>query len=119
MAPLGGCLSNQGTEASTAILYAGETTVAFGVHDFQDLLRLLDERPEWQAELRRRLLTEEMLDMPALLRRLAEAQVRTVEHLASVSERLDRLTERVEAIVEQLATLAARFDALTERLDRL
>jgi hypothetical protein len=45
----------------------------FTVQDFPDLLRLLEQHPEWQAEMRRHVLTEELLELPALVRRLTEA----------------------------------------------
>lgn len=100
--------------------------MTFTVQDFQDLLRLLDEHPEWQAELRRRMLTDELLEVPALLRRMADAQARTDEQLVALTARVDALTarvdaltQRVDAIAEQLATLTARVDALTDRIDRL
>jgi hypothetical protein len=48
--------------------------VAFSVQDFHDLVRLLEQRPEWRAELRRLVLTEELLALPAIVRELAEAQ---------------------------------------------
>ncbi len=54
----------------------------FTVRDFPDLLRLLEQHPEWQAELRRQVLTEELLELPALVRRLTEAQARTDEWCA-------------------------------------
>lgn len=37
--------------------------MSFTVDDFQGLLRLLDERPEWRAELRRRLLGDELIEL--------------------------------------------------------
>jgi hypothetical protein len=39
--------------------------VAFSVQDFHDFVRLLEERPEWRVELRRLVLTEELLGLPA------------------------------------------------------
>ena len=51
--------------------------MAFSVEDFQDLVRLLEERPEWRAELRRLVLTDELLGLPALVRELVDAQRRT------------------------------------------
>ena len=39
--------------------------MAFTVGDFQDLLRLLRDHPEWQAELRRHVLSDEVLQLPA------------------------------------------------------
>ena len=38
--------------------------MSFTVAEFHDLVRLVEERPEWQAELRRLVLTEELLALP-------------------------------------------------------
>lgn len=91
----------------------------FAVQDFQDLLRLLDEHPEWQAELRRRLLTDELLELPALLRRIAEGQARTDEQLAILTARVGTLTERLEALTARVDSIAERLDTLTDRVDSL
>lgn len=48
----------------------------FTVEEFYDLIRLLEERPEWRAELRRLTLTDELLALPELVRELAEAKWR-------------------------------------------
>ena len=50
--------------------------MAFTVGDFQDLIRLLGEHPEWRAELRRHVLSNDLIELPALVRQLAEAQAR-------------------------------------------
>ena len=42
--------------------------MAFTVRDFTDLVRLLNEHPEWQSELRRIVLTDELLTLPDLVR---------------------------------------------------
>ena len=36
----------------------------FTMDDFHDLIRLIETRPEWRAELRRLVLTEELLAVP-------------------------------------------------------
>ena len=36
----------------------------FTVAEFRDLVRLLEERPEWREELRRLVLTSELLALP-------------------------------------------------------
>ena len=41
--------------------------MAFTVAEIRDLVRLLDERPEWRAEIRRQLLADEFLTMPEQL----------------------------------------------------
>jgi uncharacterized protein YoxC len=114
--------------------------VPFTVDDFQDLLRLLDQHPEWRAELRRHVLSDELLELPALMRqlaervdRLAEAQARTADQLTTLTARVDALAERADALTarvdalaeaqartaEQLTTLTARVDALAEALTEL
>lgn len=49
----------------------------FSVEEFRDLIRLLEERPEWRADLRRLILSEELLALPGLVRELTQAQQRT------------------------------------------
>ena len=91
----------------------------FAVDDFQDLLRLLDQHPEWQAELRRRVLTDELLELPALVRRIAEGQIRTDEQLAKLTSRVDALTVRLDALTARVDLIAERLDALIGRVDAL
>jgi hypothetical protein len=79
--------------------------VAFTVQDFSDLVRLLSQRPDWQSELRRLLLTNSLLELPEIVRHLVEAHARAEERLA-----------RLEAAVERLAEAQARSE---ERLARL
>lgn len=111
--------------------------MVFGVEDFHDLVRLLQERPEWRAELRRLVLTEELLAMPeqiALLRRETEQRFQAlavalealtgrVDALATQMEaltsRVDTLTGRVDVLAAQMATLTARVDALVGQMEAL
>lgn len=100
--------------------------MSFTVDDFHDLVRLLGQHPEWQAELRRQLLTDELLELPALVRQLAEAQVRTEQRLDALTARVDALTARVDTLVEaqvrtenQLGTLVKQVSALGDRLGTL
>ena len=93
--------------------------MAFTVGDFHDLLRVLEEHPEWRAELRRHVLSEELLQLPELVRGLAEAQRRTDEHLDTLTQRLGTLTERVDGLAERVDDLTQRLGTLTERVDGL
>ena len=99
--------------------------MTFTVDDFQDLLRLLEQRPEWRAELRRHVVTDQLLELPALIGRLAESQARTDQQLAALTERVDQLSTRVDQLAEaqtraaeQVAILATRVDRLAERFDQ-
>jgi hypothetical protein len=109
----------------------------FAVEDFRDLIRLLEEHPEWRVDLRRFVLTEELLSVPEQLvalradtersfQRVAEAQARTDEHLTRLSTRVEKLTERVEGLTEaqartdaQLAVLSKRMEEMTEQMGKL
>ncbi len=105
----------------------------FTIKEFRDLIRLLEEHPEWRAELRRHLLPDELLELPSLVRQLAEAQARASERLdrleatvqglieaqARASERLDRLEAAVQQLAEQVRALAEAQARTEERLDRL
>jgi hypothetical protein len=67
--------------------------MAFTVRDFRDLVELLEQHPEWRAELRRLVLTEELLTLPQLIRELVDAQQHT-------EQRLERLEVTVQALAE-------------------
>ncbi len=83
----------------------------FNVEDFQDLIRLLQERPEWRADLRRLVLTDELLALPELVRELVQAQQRTEARVG----RLEEAQQRTEARVGQLAESLESLRAETER----
>jgi hypothetical protein len=86
--------------------------MAFAVDDFHSLVRLLEEHPEWRADLRRLVLTDELLSLPEIVRELAEAQRRT-------EERLDALTETVAQLAEAQRRTEATLAALITRVDRM
>src|SRR5712691_5088613 len=71
---------------ASAILRLRARGVAFTVEDFQDLLRLLEQRPEWRAELRRYVLSDDVVELPSLVRGLAEAQARTEQRVAELAQ---------------------------------
>jgi hypothetical protein len=76
-------------------------------------VRLLREHPEWQAELRRLILTDELLELPSLVRQLVEAQRRTEEQVAQLTEAQRRTEEalgRTQAQVAQLTEAQRRTE---------
>jgi hypothetical protein len=92
--------------------------MAFTVEEFRDLLRLLEERPEWRAELRRAVLAEELLALPELVRTLAEAQRRSEERLGRVEEHLTALAEAQRRSEERLSRVEEYLTALAEAQQR-
>ncbi|PJF47466.1 MAG: hypothetical protein D6709_05965 [Chloroflexi bacterium] len=100
--------------------------MSFTVNDLQDLTRLLATHPEWLGEVRRLVLTEELLKLPEVIRELVVLQRRTEEQLAQLAVRVNELTEAQRRTEERLDQLAARMDQLAEaqrrteeRLDQL
>jgi hypothetical protein len=88
--------------------------MAFTVRDFHDLVELLEQHPEWRAELRRLVLTEELLALPQLVRELVEAQQRTEQRLEGTEQRLERLEATVQAQADTLLRLEQLIVQLTE-----
>jgi outer membrane murein-binding lipoprotein Lpp len=75
-------------------------------------LRLLRTDPEFYEEVRRVILTDELLSLPALVRELAQA-------VRESTERTDRLTEQVGRLTENMERWGARVDQLTENMRQL
>lgn len=93
--------------------------MAFTVVDFQDLLKLLSDHPEWRTQLRPLVLGEEVLAIPSRMDRVEATLDRLTGHIDDLTVRLDRLTERVDDLTVRLDRLTERVDDLTVRLDRL
>ncbi|MDE2889295.1 MAG: hypothetical protein OXR72_13895, partial [Gemmatimonadota bacterium] len=61
------------------------------IHTIEDLVRVLDENPEWVEALRARLLTRELLELPRIVAEFAEA---TNKRFDAMDKRLDAMDKR-------------------------
>ena len=86
--------------------------MAFSVDDFQDLIQLLEQRPEWRSALRRLVLSDELLELPALVQGL----LRAVAKLRAAVGELAEAQRRTQAVVAQLAEAQRRTDAGLDQL---
>jgi hypothetical protein len=93
--------------------------MAFNVEDFQDLIRLLQERPEWRADLRRLVLSDELLALPELVRALVQAQQRAEARLGRLEDAQGRTEARLARLEEALSTLTEVQQRAEARLGRL
>jgi len=100
--------------------------MSFTSAEFRDLLRLLEQHPEWREELRRVLLTDELLSLPQIVRdltraieALVEAQRRTEERVGRLEDRVERLEEIVTALAEAQRRTEERVGRLEDRVERL
>lgn len=93
--------------------------MAFTIEDFRDLIALLGQHPEWRAELRRWVLSDDLLTLPQTMHELAEAQRRTEERVGQLAVRMDELAQRMDRLtvhMEQLVEVQTRLGSDVERL---
>lgn len=90
--------------------------MAFTVEEFRDIVRIIEQHPEWRAELRRLVLTEELLSLPELVRELGEAQKRTEERLGVLEEHMATLAAEQERASRHLGELAAAMLSAEKQL---
>ena len=86
------------------------------IDTIEDLVRVLDEHPEWRDALRARLLSRELLEMPA---QLASFVAATREQFEAIERRFAMIDKRFAAIDKRFAAIDKRFDANDEPFDRL
>ncbi len=100
--------------------------MAFTERDLEQLVRLLDEKPELRSRLRAVVLLDEIVALPVLFARLADAQVRTEEQVARMAQTLEVLVEKTDALaqaqiatVEQVREQGSRYDEFFLRMGQL
>jgi hypothetical protein len=93
--------------------------MAFTVEDFHDLIELLAQHPEWRTELRRHVLSDELIELPALVRQLVDAQNRTESRLDRVEAALQTLAEAQSRTEAKLVDMVEWQSRATDRLGDL
>jgi len=93
--------------------------MAFTVADFEDLLRLLSDHPEWRAQLRPVVLGEEFLQVPSRLDRVDDRLGTVEDQLRLINARMDALDQRMGALEKEMAAFRERMDAFEKRMDRM
>ena len=86
------------------------------INSMQDFSRLLREHPDWRDEVRRLLLTDELLELP---QRFAEYAEVTDKRLEATEKRLDSIDARLDALVAQAEASNRRLDALEHDVGEL
>ena len=75
----------------------------FTVEEFRDLVHILEQRPEWRAELRRLVLTDELLSLPE---QVASLRTETERHLQELTEAQARTTAQIADLTRTMQALA-------------
>ena len=96
------------------------------INTIEDLMRALDENPEWLEAMRVRLLTRELLELPekftqltVTVNQLAVRMDQLTDRVDQLAVRMDQLTDRVDQLAVRMDQLAVRMDQLTDRMDQL
>ena len=91
------------------------------INTIEDLVRIMDEHPDWVEAMRVRLLSREVLELPQTIAILAEAvesfAASTDKRLDTVEARLAQHDVRFDAVDAKLEAVDARFDAVDARFD--
>lgn len=82
-----------------------------------DLIRLLESDEGFRRDVRRWVLTDELLAVPGTLNALQESQKRMEDLLAHVVERQDAMEKRHDAFERRMDAFSERMDAFSERMD--
>lgn len=107
--------------------------MSFIVTDFNDFKELLALHRDWQAELRRMIVGQDLDALPSLIRdlleahrgaeqrltRLEEAQIRAEERLSRLEEAVARLEQTVAGLVKTIEKLVDILAQIEMRMDRI
>ena len=87
------------------------------INTMQDLTRLLRENPEWRDEIRRELLTDELLQLPQRFAEYTEASERRFEAIDRRFEAVEQeLRDLREQVVQFVESTNRRFEAIESTL---
>ncbi len=93
------------------------------IHTIEDLIRILDEHPEWADALRARLLTQELIELPEKFTQfVAEMKsfvAETKRFVEATNRRLDSLDNRVSSIEKDVGVLKEDVGILKNRVNSI
>lgn len=84
------------------------------INNIQDLIRVLDEHPEWLEAVRTRLLTRELLELPQTVADLAAAVHELSSEVKTTSAAVKELTNTVNELANELRATNRRLDRLQD-----
>ena len=89
------------------------------INDIQDLVQIIEDRPEWRRELQRVLLTPELRDTASLIRETAKLVTQNAEGIANIeatnAETAKLVAKNAEGIAKNVESID-KLDTSTERL---
>ena len=97
------------------------------INTIEDLIRLLDENPQWAEALRVRLVTRELIELPARFASFAAETTARFDRLESqfssfaseTNERFAQIDQRFTQMDQRFAQVDQRFDRIDSVLERI
>ena len=86
--------------------------------DIREIMQALDDDPSLLEELRARILTRELLEMPENLATLTQRVDSLAEQMDNLTQRVDALTVQIDTLTEQVGAIAVSLDTLHEASER-
>ncbi len=86
------------------------------INNIADLLKILQEQPEWAEAIRSALFSQEMLDLPARFARFVEL---TEENHRLINARLDRLDEQMAQMQGQINQMQGQIAQMQEQINQV
>jgi len=118
---LHGCAAQAGRGMELPLEKSLAVLMAFTVQDFHDLVTLVTQHPEWRAELRRLVLTEELLALPQIVTTWWKRSKRTEQQIAQLVGAQQHTEQQVAQLIPQVAQLTqqvAQFDSTSRAIDQ-
>ncbi len=89
------------------------------INTAEDLIRILRQDPEILDQVRRAILTDELLELPVKFAEMAEAQARMAEAQARMAEAQTRMAETQAGILQTQAQMIERQQRMEDRIGYL
>ena len=93
------------------------------IHTIEDLLSVLDEKPEWVEALRARLLTPELLNLPEKFAQFSAEMNKFVAETKKFSAEMNKFVAETKKFMEEMNSFVAatnrRFDSLENRVQSI
>jgi exonuclease VII small subunit len=90
------------------------------INNIEDLIRLLDENPQWTEALRARLLTRELLELPEKFATYAEESNRRFERLEQqLATFAEETSQRFTQIAQQFEQVQLQFERVQQQFQRV
>ena len=89
------------------------------INTFQDILDALERDPELRKQLKQHILTEDLLNLPAVVGQLEADQPPLTDQVRNLTGQVENLDSRVEGLAGQVENLDHRVEGLAGQVENL